>query len=158
MEKREIDDLKPAQAKFAAMLAQGLSQTEAYRKTHACKGVNAQRIAERASRLAAKPQVIARVQELLREAKILDIDSVGQAHQQLLGDMDSAREAKNWTALASMHRIRMQVLGMIQNSVVVNLEQTLSDEELIKRLADGDPKREEVFREMLIPADTYRVN
>jgi hypothetical protein len=69
--------------------------------------------------------------------------------------MDAAREAGNLTALAAFSRLRIQVLGMIQNSVTVNVEQTWSDEELCRRLAQGDPEQEAKLRKMLGKSDTY---
>jgi hypothetical protein len=117
MPRRTDDHLKPADEKFAANLAKGLEQAEAYRKSRDCKGASPQRVAERACRLAAKPQLKARVTELLHEAKIADIDSVGVAYRQLLADMERARADKNHTALAAYSRIRVQVLGMVRDNV-----------------------------------------
>jgi hypothetical protein len=111
--------LKPADERFAAFLARGLEQAEAYRRSRDTKGVSVspQRIAERACRAGARTQVKARVTELLHEAKIADIDSVGVAYRQLLADMDAARTDKNHTALAAYSRIRVQVLGMVKDAV-----------------------------------------
>ena len=155
MGKQSNDDLKPADERFAALLAQCLAQTEAYRKSHACEGIAPQTIAERASRLAAKPQVKARVQALLREAKVPDLDSIGEAYKDLLNDIDGARAAKNWTALATMHRIRLQVLGMLKDTVNVTIEQRMSDDELIRRLADGDQDKAALLRQMMGKPDEY---
>jgi hypothetical protein len=156
MTTRDQDGLKPAQEKFAAYLAQGCEQAEAYRKSHACTGVNPQRIAERACRLAAKAQVKARIRELLAEAKIQDIDSIGATFQQLLEDMEGARQAKNWTALAAFTRIRTQIHGMLHDNLSLNYEQTLTDEQLARRIADGDEKIFAALMEKLGDPDSFR--
>ena len=148
-------DLKPSQEKYAALLARGLTQADAYRQSHAVEGVNPQRISERACKLAAKDQVKARVQALLSEAKVSDLLSAGTAISKLLEDMEGARAAKNWTALASFHRLSLQVLGLLKENIVLTEEERLTDEELIKRLAVGDPGTASMLRNMIGSADEF---
>ena len=152
---RDQAGLKPADERFAAHLAKGMYQTDAYRKSHDCTGVAPQRIAERASKLAAKPGVKARVQELLREAKVLDIDSVGEAHKAILDAIERASEAKNWTALSSLLKTRAQILGMIKDSMVIAPAEGLSDAQLIDRLAGGDAAKAAMVKKMLGKDDEY---
>ena len=151
------DGLKPADERFAALLAQGLLQAEAYRRSHDCGRINPQRIHERASRLAAKPQVRARVRELLREARVRDIDAAGVAHQQLLEDMDAARKSGNHTALAAYSRLRASILGMVNDGgITLTFTASPSDAELVKRLAGNDPDKANMVQAIAGSADTYK--
>src|SRR5262249_16605392 len=104
------------------------------------------RAAERASRLAKKPQVVARVQELLRQSTVRQIDSVGQAHADLLADMEAARAAENWTALAAFTRTRASILGMIKDSMSFTVESQMSGDALIKQIAADDPELAALLR------------
>jgi hypothetical protein len=74
----------------------------------------------------------------LDAAKILAIDSVGRAYQELLADLDAARAAGNWTAVAALTRQRVQILGMLKDHVVVSRVDETSDDALVERLAGGD--------------------
>ena len=92
----------------------------------------------------------------MREARVQDIDSVGQAYTDLLSDMASAREAKNWTALAAFTRTRAQILGMVKEGLHVSFEASLSDDQLIKALAAGDSNKDAVLRTMLGTSDGFK--
>ena len=151
------DGLKPADERFTALLAQGLGQAEAYRRSHDCGRINPQRIHERASRLAAKPQVRARVHELLRDARVRDIDAAGVAHQQLLEDMEAARKAGNHTAMAAYSRLRASILGMVNDGgFALTIAATLSDAELVKRLAGNDPDKAKMVQAIIGSVDTFK--
>ena len=152
---RDKDGLTPQQADFAAYLAKGLSQAEAYRRSHTLRGASMKSIHERGSRLAQRVEIRARVQALLREAKISDIHSVGQAMRDLLNDINAAREASNWTALASLTKTRTQVLGMIKESMIISPAEGLSDIQLIERLAGGDAAKAAMVKKMLGKDDEY---
>jgi hypothetical protein len=149
MKRRDPDQLKPADASFAAWLARGHEQASAYRKSRDCAGISPQRVAERACRLAVKEQVKARVSELLSEAKVADIDSVGRAHADLLADLAAARAAENWTAVAALTRTRTSILGMVRDNLHVSYEASLSDDQLVKALAGEDAALAITFRKML---------
>lgn len=151
------DGLYPDEARFVVLVAKGYGQADAYRITHDCKDLVLQQIHERASRVAAKPQVRTRLHALLREARIGDVDSIGRAHVDLLEDMDAARREGNHTALAAYTRIRAQILGMLAEHLVITDERAASDDELVQRLAKGDPHKERLLRELVSDSDAYDV-
>ncbi|MQA65025.1 MAG: hypothetical protein GEU76_03855 [Alphaproteobacteria bacterium] len=133
------EGLKPAHEKFAVLLAKGLNQADAYRGSHNCDGLTNQRIGERASKLAARGPIKARVRALLRQAKVSDLDSVGQAFKDILKDIEEARQAKNWTAVAQMSRLRVQCHGMIlDKGMILSPTADMTDAQLITRIAGGD--------------------
>jgi hypothetical protein len=148
------EGLKPAHEKFAVLLAKGLNQTEAYRESHNTEGLTNQRISERASKLAARGPIKARVRELLRQAKVSDIDSVGQAFNDILKDIEEARQAKNWTAVAQLSRLRVQCHGMIlDKGMILAPGSDMTDAQLIARIAGGDEEVAARLRFVLGPGD-----
>lgn len=145
MTKRALKDpatgLFPNEEAFARACLKH-NQSDAYRLTHSpevVKRLKPEEINKRASDLANKPAVQRRVRALLDESKIQDLESIGHAFSELLTDLTAARTAKNWTAVAAFQRLKLQVLGMLKEIVMLSPEQTLSDEEIIKRLAGNNP-------------------
>ena len=64
---KDEDGLTPKQAKFAANLAEGMSQAEAYRNAYDAKNMANETIHAHASRLAKRDKVAARVDALVME-------------------------------------------------------------------------------------------
>ena len=155
MENLIKDNLKPGDERFAACLALGMNQSQAYRNSHECKTVTPAQLNTRASKLAKKDSIRERVQALVNEAKVADLDSIGRAYKALLDDMAAAKEAKNWTALATFHRMRLQVLGMLTDNLTVTVEQSMSDDELAKRIAGDDPVLLAQLKRTMGNADDY---
>ena len=139
--KDPVTGLFPAEEVFARACIKH-NQSDAYRLAHStehCNRLTKEQINDKASKMAAKPAVVARVRQLLDESKIQDLESVGHAFQELVADLAGARVAKNWTAVAAFQRIKLQVLGMLKETVLLNMEQTITDEELVKRVAGTNP-------------------
>ncbi len=153
--KRELDELTPQEAQAAAYRAQGMSQSDAYRSAYNVKRAKPKTVHEKASRLFARDKVKARVRELLRGAKIQDIDSVGQAFDHLLRLLEKAEADGNYNAAAQLMRQRLQTHGMLRDRIVLSAESQLSDEQLIERLAGGDPERLAAARLLLGVAEGF---
>lgn len=139
--KRELDGLTIQEAQAAAFRAQGMSQSDAYRRAYNVKRAQPKNVHERACRLFARPKVKARVEELLRGAKVQDIDSVGQAFDHLLRLLEKAEADGNYNAAAQLMRQRLQTHGMLRDRIVLSAESQLSDDQLIERLSGGDPEK-----------------
>ncbi len=139
--RREIDGLTVQETKAAAFRAQGMSQSDAYRQAFNIKRAKPKTVHEKASRLFARPKVRARVDELLRMAKIEDIDSVGKAFDHLLRLLEKAEADGNYNAAAQLMRQRLQAHGMLRDKLVLSAESKLSDGQLIERLAGNDPEK-----------------
>ena len=142
------------QERFAVLVAQGLSQSAAYRQAYDAENMKPDQIWQEASRLKQYPRVAHRIDALLREARITDIDSIGRAYRELLDDLEAARSAGNATAVAQLQRLRLQCLGMLRDRLVVSAESSLSDEQLIRRLSGDDPRKAALLREIL-PPDSF---
>jgi hypothetical protein len=149
----ELDRLTPKEERAAALRARGYSQADAYRATHNVSRATAKTIHEKASRLFARKEIRARVRDILREARIEDIDSIGQAFSDILDDIQAAREARNWAAVMAGQRLRAQVHGMLIQKV--RIEDNTSDEELIRRLSGGDPAKAAVLYEILGAGNSF---
>jgi hypothetical protein len=156
MTKRDPNLLTQDAAEFAALVAAGMTQAQAYRETHRVSGVSPQRIAERACRLAAKAQVQARINELIRASNIQDLDTAGRAFADLLTQIKAATEAKNWTAVAALMRLRLQCHGILRDHLVMSEESRLSDDELCRKLAGGNEQLAQQLRTLLAPANAFR--
>lgn len=134
------------------------NQSDAFRLAHSaeyCNRFTKEQINDKASKMAAKPAVVARVRQLLDEAKIQDLETVGHAFQELCSDLALARSLKNMTAVAAFQRIKLQVLGMLKETVLLNMEQTISDEELVKRVAGTNPALATALKASLGKEDRY---
>ncbi len=89
------------------------------------------------------------MRELLRGAKVQDIDSVGQAFDHLLRLLEKAERDGNYNACAQLMRQRLRAHGMLRDRIVLSAESQLSDEQLIDRLSGGDPERLAAARVLL---------
>jgi hypothetical protein len=153
--KRELDGLTIQEAQAAAFRAQGMSQSDAYRQAYNVKRARPKNIHERACRLFARPNVKTRVEELLRGAKVEDIDSVGKAFDSLLRLLEKAIADGNYNAAAQLMRQRLQAHGMLRDRLVLSAENLLTDEQLIERLSGGDPEKLAAARLLLGAAEGF---
>jgi len=144
-----MDELNGKQAEFARLRACGYSQSDAFRLSHDVKRMKAETVHQKASRLAADSNVKARIRELLREARIEDIVSVGEAVKFILEGRERAIAAGNSTAEAAFTLQITKITGMNRESVLVGAEKSETDEQLIARLAQGDEKRAALLRELI---------
>jgi hypothetical protein len=132
--------LTARQARFAAFLAEGHNQADAYRKAYRAKNMKPETIWSEASRQAHNPDVAARVAELLRDARVIDLDSAYAA---------TARQAGNWTAVAQMHRMRWQRHGLLQEHIILSQTDGMDPDEMCKHLARGNPEMEEMLHKIV---------
>ena len=145
----ELDGLTPEESAAAALRAQGLSQVESYRRAFDVKRMKPKTVYEKSSKLFAKPAMQARVETLLRAARVEDIDSVGQAFDDLLRLLTKAEDAGNLTAAANLMRQRLQAHGVLRDRVAFTLEEQTSDADLIEQLSGGDVKKAAALRTIL---------
>ncbi len=144
-----MDEMDPKEAKFCVLRASGHNQSDAYRNAWDCKRAKPESVHRMAHRIAQRVHVKSRIRELLREARVNDIEAVGQAYEQLLEDMQTAREKGNDTALASYTRTKFQAQGMMRDHLVVSAEKSESDDELVARLSGGDPHKATMLRSII---------
>ena len=127
--------------RFAAEIAKGKTQTDAYRTVWPrTRKLDPQRVAEYAYRFAAKHQINARVMAIRSEMRLAEIYPVAQWLNDSITQRDAAFAAGNYNAAGNYQRQIGQAVGAIgadQTTVVV--AEKLSDVELIKRLSEGNP-------------------
>ncbi len=148
MEKK-LDEMDPKEARFCVLRACGHSQSDAYRIAWDCKRAKPESVHRMAHRIAQRVHVKSRIRALLREARVNDIEAVGQAYEQLLEDMQAAREKGNDTALASYTKTKFQAQGMMRDHLVVSAEKSETDDELIARLSGGDEHKATMLRSII---------
>ena len=156
--KRELDGLTIQEAQAAAFRAQGMSQSDAYRQAFNVTRAQPKTVHEKASRLFARDKVKARVRELLRNARVQDIDSVGEAFDHLLRLIQKAETDGNLNAAAQLMRQRLQTHGMLRDTVVLTSESQLTDEQLIEKLAGDDPAKLAAARMLLGAGEGFPEN
>ena len=149
------DGLTPEEAKACLYRAQGLSQSDAYRRAFNKPQAKPKTINEKACRLFAKPAVEARVRELLSASKLADIESLGEASQKLLEDTEAARQDGNHNAVMGFTRIKMQMHGALKDAVSLSVEQRTDDDTLLEQLAGGDPAKLAAARVILGAKDGF---
>jgi hypothetical protein len=142
------------QAKFVEGIARGLSAKDAYRSAY---DTNADDNAVRAdaAKLKRNPAVALALRELLRSRRLQDLDSVGELIADTKEDRLAAKEGGAHAAVAAFDRMRGNWLGVEKTTILIDPIQSLSDEELIHRLAGGDPVRIAAARTLLGPSEGF---
>ena len=151
---RDDDGLTPQEAATAAAHARGLNQSDAYRAGFGGRS-KPSTVNSKASTLFAKPQMQGRVRELLRASKIQDVTSAPEHMHKMMTAREAAFEAKNYTAAASWDRTIAQCLAMTSNNVNVHCEGTLTDEQLVSRIAGDNEEVAAVLRAQLGVDSTF---
>ena len=151
----DADGLSPQEAQACVYRATGLSQAEAWRQAFNRPRVKPQTAWVEASKVFAKPNVCQRVDALLRAAKVEDLDSIGQAVDDLLQLITKCVEEGNLTAAANLMRQRLQVHGALRDRLLITPEERASDADLIERLAGDDPAKAAVLRQVLGAPDGF---
>ena len=152
---RDEDGLTVVEAKAAALCARGFTQSEAYRQATGTTRAKPETVHKRASDMFKRAHVQGRVRELLRLAKVQDIETVGESYAKMLEDMEAARTDQNHNAVMGYTRIKMQAHGMLRDNVSMTMESSLSDEELLQRMAGADPARIAAMRVILGAQDSF---
>ncbi len=134
----ELDGLTPQEAQACLYRAQGLSQSDAYRRAFNKPQAKPKTINEKACRLFAKPATQARVSELLKASKVADIISVGEWGQMVLEGVEKARAGDNMTAFFNGTRQLGQAVGALRDNVALTIEQRITDDKLLEQLSGGD--------------------
>ncbi len=152
---RDEDGLTVVEAKAAALCAQGFSQSEAYRQATGTIRAKPETVHKRASDMFKRAHVRGRVRELLRLAKVQDIETVGESYAKMLEDMEAARLDGNHNAVMGYTRIKMQAHGMLRDNVSMTMESSLSDEDLIQRMVGDDPTKIAALQTILGAAEGF---
>ena len=156
MSKRvELDGLTPQEAQACVYRAQGLSQSDAYRRAFNKPQAKPKTINEKACRLFARPATQARVSELLRAAKVQDIISVGEWGQMVLEGVEKSRADGNMTAFFNGTRQLGQAVGALKDNVALTVEQRTDDKALLDQLAGGDPVKSAALQTVLGARDSF---
>ncbi len=151
----DADGLTPEEAKACLYRAQGLSQSDAYRRAFNKPQAKPKTINEKACRLFARPATQARVSDLLSASKLADLENLGEASQKLLEDIDAARERGNDNAVMGFTRIKMQMHGALKDAMSLSIEQRTDDATLIDQLSAGDPAKAAALRQVLGAAEGF---
>ncbi len=149
------DGLTPQEAQACVYRAQGLSQSDAYRRAFNVKRIKPETVWNKASKLFSRSEVQARVETLLKAARVEDIDSVGQAFDDLLRLLVKAEDEGNLTAAANLMRQRLQAHGILRDRVAFTLEEQTSDADLIEQLSGGDVKKAVALRTILGAPESF---
>ncbi len=152
-----MDELTPKQAEFCRLVASGHNASDSYRQSHDATRQRPTSVHVAACKLMAKAKIKQRVRELLRLARVEDIVSVGEHTLHLLEDRLAAKADNNHTAVAANNRTLATILGMTSNTLVLAAEKSETDEQLIARLAQGDPVKETHLR-ALIGRDSFETD
>jgi hypothetical protein len=131
---------------FAQGLAKGLTGDKAYTDAGFKPG------AGNASRLKQRPEIQARLAELLAAgAEWAEVSAEGVV--QMLVDSDNkAVEAKQYGPAVRAAELLGRRHGMFVDKTALTTESRLSDADLLARLAGDEPSKVELLRGLLVPA------
>lgn len=144
---RKVDELTPEERHFCALRVRGYSQTQAWRDAFAKPRVKGNIASSRASEVARRPRVAAHLKMLFREAKKSDILSHSEYLDSVKRDWQRALDEGNMTAAASFARLAGQAIGSL--SETLRVDERMSDEQLLDRLAGDDPTLAAMLRRKL---------
>ncbi len=143
------DEMDPKEARFCVLRACGHSQSDAYRFAWDCKRAKPESVHRMAHRIAQRVHVKSRIRELLRQARVEDVLSVGEHMAHILEDRLAAKADRNHTAVAANNRTLATILGMTSNTLVLAAEKSETDEQLTTRLSGGDAHKAEMLRAII---------
>ena len=144
------NELTPKQAEFARLYAlEGCNQSDAYRRGYDVQRAKPETIWNEASKLIRKPQVAARIKELLDQANMESILSQGAHLKGMIERRDIAAAKGNDTAASSWDKTIAQCLRMTAERVFVGAEKSETDDELITRLSGGDAHKATMLRAII---------
>ena len=133
--------LTAKQDKFAVGIAAGLTQSDAYRAAYNAVRMKADQVHVEASKLRKNPKIAIRIDEMLKVARTEDVTNLGREIRRTMDLQQEALAAGNHSASASYQRMLMQTVGALREHLVLSHEASLSDNDLLERLAGGDPER-----------------
>jgi ATPase subunit of ABC transporter with duplicated ATPase domains len=110
---------------------------------------------EEASRLRRNYKVARRIDELLKVARTEDVTNLGREIRRTIDLQQEALAAGNHNASAAYQRMLMTTVGALERRLVLTVESSLSDKELIERLSGGDPERLAAARVLLGAPDHF---
>lgn len=136
------------QEMFARLWCQGYSNTDAYALAYDNEMTPEQQAVE-AHGLLKNPKIVALCTEILKAAKLEEIDNPQKAFRDLMQDIDGARDDKNWSAVMAGHDKRLKAWGMLKDRQIIENVESMSDEQLVKELAGDDPEKQEMARALI---------
>ena len=152
---KSTGNLTAKQEKFALGVAAGLNQSDAYRMAYSASRMQPKQVWEEASKLRRNPKVAQRIEGLLKAARVQDITNLGREIRRTIDLQQEALAAGNHNASAAYQRMLMTTVGALRDRLVLTVESSLSDKELIERLSGGDPERLAAARVLLGAAEGF---
>ncbi len=152
---RDKHGLTSKEAKIALYKAQGMTQSDAYRKAYKTYSQNPQTVWTEASKVFARPKVAARLRELLDAALAQDILSVGRWADIVLEGVEQARKDGNLTALFNGTRQLGQWCGALKDNVNMTVESRADDLVILEKLAGKDKAQLAALQRALGAKDTF---
>ncbi len=148
-------NLTPKQEKFAVGVAAGLTQADAYRAAYSASRMKPEQVWQEASKLRQNHKVARRIDDLLKVARTEDVTNLGREIRRTIDLQQAALADGNHNASAAYQRMLMKTVGALQDRLVLTVESSLSDKELIERLSGGDPERLAAARVLLGAAEGF---
>lgn len=150
-QRRDKDGLTPNERLFTELVCRGMQPAAAYRQAgYGSRGCEKD-VASNALKKLAEPAIVRHRAEWLRQARISDIDTPGQAVAATLQAINEAEADRNWTAIAALQRLRYQHNGIAEKTTVT-VEHVMPDGELLRRIAASDPGKMALLESLLRPA------
>ena len=126
----------------------GMNKSDAWRYVHPTKDVNDNVASQSGHRLSKRPQVLVRVEELLREVQATDLCSPGRSVQMMLDAHTAAVQAELPGVQATCARELMRLNGLLQDKLQVDSGGAQRDEEVIQAIT-SDPVKQQQLRAIL---------
>lgn len=147
-EKRLPDGLTARERIFAELMCKGMRPKDAYRQAGFAKRATEKQATNNAAAKAQQPAIVAHMAGWLRQARISDIDSPGEAVSDVKQAFYKAIDMDNLTAAAALGRLRFQANGIAEKTSIT-IEATFSDVDLLRRIAGDDEQKVGLLKSLL---------
>jgi len=140
-------------------MCKGVRPKDAFLQAGYCERTPIEGKAEQANkecyRKAEQPHITRYMATWLRQARLSDIDSPGAAMSDVVRAFHKAIDMDNLTAAAALGRLRFQGNGIAERTTI-NLEATISDQDLLRRIAGEDNDKQALLNSLLRPSTFQR--
>jgi hypothetical protein len=154
--RRNKHGLTAKQDAFAVNYAcKGMTKADAYRLAYNTTNMKDKQVYEEACKLSKHPKVTQRANELLDEMQVDDIVSAQKILRSMLDTAESAAETGQLGVAMQANDRLMRHKALLTDRVLTSREGPGLDDDIVKTLAQGDPRKERQLRAIIGSDDVF---
>lgn len=148
--------LTAKQEAFAVNYAlKGMTKADAYRLAYAGTKMNDNEVYVEACKLSKHPKILLRTNDLLDEMQVDDVVSSQNILRSMLDTAEQAKEMGQPGVAVQAHDRLMRHKALLTDRVISSREGSGLDQDIVKTLAQGDPRKERQLRAIIGSDDAF---